>query len=87
MSDASVRIAGGIVALNRPVSLELAMLLSGQFVEVLFAPGFDETGLEMLKQKPSIRILHDKERRRPSAGERDYKRKYGLGSHVTNIAG
>lgn len=68
---------GGVIALNRPVSLELAMLLSGQFIEVLFAPGFEETGLEMLKQKPSVRILHDRERRRVGAGERDYKRVLG----------
>src|SRR5204862_279107 len=31
---------GGIVVLNRPVSEELADLIVGQFVEVLFAPGY-----------------------------------------------
>jgi phosphoribosylaminoimidazolecarboxamide formyltransferase/IMP cyclohydrolase len=68
---------GGVIALNRPVSLELGMMLSGQFVEVVIAPGYDETGLEMLKQKPSVRILDDQERRRVGAGERDYKRVLG----------
>jgi phosphoribosylaminoimidazolecarboxamide formyltransferase/IMP cyclohydrolase len=53
------------------------MMLSGQFVEVVIAPGYDETGLEMLKQKPSVRILDDQERRRVGAGERDYKRVLG----------
>ena len=68
---------GGVIALNRPVSLELGMMLSGQFVEVVIAPGYDETGLELLKQKPSVRTLDDRERRRVSAGERDYKRVLG----------
>ena len=31
----------------------------------------------MLKQKPSVRILNDQERRRVGAGERDYKRVLG----------
>ncbi len=68
---------GGVIALNRPVSLELAMMISGQFVEVVFAPGYDETGLEMLKLKPNVRILDHRERRRVGAGERDYKRVLG----------
>ena len=68
---------GGVIALNRPVSLELATVISGQFVEVLFAPGYDETGLELLKLKPNVRILDDRERRHVGAGERDYKRVLG----------
>ena len=68
---------GGVIALNRPVSLELATMISGQFVEVLFAPGYDETGLELLKLKPNVRILEHRERRRVGAGERDYKRVLG----------
>ena len=68
---------GGVIALNRPVSLELALALSGQFIEVLLAPGYDETGFELLKQKPNVRILHDRERRRVSVGELDYKRVLG----------
>ena len=77
LSSDPVSAYGGVIALNRPVSLELAMMLSGQFIEVLFAPGYDETGLEMLKQKPSVRILHDRERRRSAPGELDYKRVLG----------
>jgi phosphoribosylaminoimidazolecarboxamide formyltransferase / IMP cyclohydrolase len=68
---------GGVVALTRPVSDELADLLVQQFVEVLIAPGYDDGALETLAQKPAARILVDRERRRASAGERDFKRVLG----------
>ncbi|HEX6489965.1 MAG TPA: bifunctional phosphoribosylaminoimidazolecarboxamide formyltransferase/IMP cyclohydrolase [Gaiellaceae bacterium] len=68
---------GGIVVLNRPVSEELAELIVEQFVEALFAPGYEEGALETLKQKPATRILVDRERRRGAPGERDYKRVLG----------
>ena len=68
---------GGVVVLNRPVSEELAGLLVRQFVEVLFAPGYEDGALETLAQKPAMRILVDRERRRDAAGERDFKRVLG----------
>jgi phosphoribosylaminoimidazolecarboxamide formyltransferase / IMP cyclohydrolase len=68
---------GGIVVLNRAVSAELGARLAEQFIEVLFAPGYDDTALEKLKGKAAIRILLDSERRRAEAGERDYKRVLG----------
>jgi phosphoribosylaminoimidazolecarboxamide formyltransferase / IMP cyclohydrolase len=68
---------GGVVVLNRPVSEALGEKLAEQFVEVLFAPGFDETALELLTQKPATRILEDRERRRDNPGERDLKRVLG----------
>jgi phosphoribosylaminoimidazolecarboxamide formyltransferase/IMP cyclohydrolase len=68
---------GGIVVLIRPVSEELAELLADQFIEVLFAPGFEDGALEALQQKPTTRILLDRERRRHVPGERDYKRVLG----------
>jgi phosphoribosylaminoimidazolecarboxamide formyltransferase/IMP cyclohydrolase len=68
---------GGVVVLNRPVSDELAGLLVEQFVEVLFAPRYEDGALDTLKQKPTTRILVDRERRRDAAGERDYKRVLG----------
>jgi phosphoribosylaminoimidazolecarboxamide formyltransferase / IMP cyclohydrolase len=68
---------GGTVVLNRPVSEELANLLVEQFVEVLFAPGYADGALETLTQKPATRILVDRERRRGSPGERDYRRVLG----------
>jgi phosphoribosylaminoimidazolecarboxamide formyltransferase/IMP cyclohydrolase len=68
---------GGVVVLNRPVSDELAGLLVEQFVEVLFAPGYDDGALDALTQKPATRILLDRERRRDAPGERDYQRVLG----------
>jgi len=68
---------GGVVALNRPVSEELADLIVGQFVEVLFAPGYADGAFETLAQKAATRILVDRERRRDAAGERDFKRVLG----------
>ena len=54
-----------------------ASVLAEQFVEVLFAPGYDEVALEALVQKQSIRILNDLERRTAEASERDFKRVLG----------
>jgi phosphoribosylaminoimidazolecarboxamide formyltransferase / IMP cyclohydrolase len=56
---------GGIIALNRRVDAALAEALSQQFIEVLVAPGYDEDALEILTRKPNVRILDDRERRRP----------------------
>ncbi|MBK5220630.1 MAG: bifunctional phosphoribosylaminoimidazolecarboxamide formyltransferase/IMP cyclohydrolase [Thermoleophilia bacterium] len=68
---------GGVIALNRPVSRELAEELHKNFVEVLNAPGFDDGALEVLQQKEAIRILCEEERREPDDGERDVKRVLG----------
>jgi len=68
---------GGVVVLNRPVSEALGDRLAEQFIEVLFAPGFDEAALAKLKEKPSTRILEDRERRLSNPGERDYRRVLG----------
>jgi phosphoribosylaminoimidazolecarboxamide formyltransferase/IMP cyclohydrolase len=54
---------GGIICLNRRVDRELAEVLINQFIEVLFAPGYDEGALEVLCAKPNLRILDDQERR------------------------
>jgi phosphoribosylaminoimidazolecarboxamide formyltransferase/IMP cyclohydrolase len=68
---------GGIVALNRPVSPELAGRLAEQFVEVLIAPDYEEGALERLSRKDATRLLRDGERRGPTPGERDYRRVVG----------
>jgi phosphoribosylaminoimidazolecarboxamide formyltransferase / IMP cyclohydrolase len=54
---------GGVIALNERVDAVTAAALSKQFIEVLFAPGYDEEALDILTQKPNIRILEDEERR------------------------
>jgi phosphoribosylaminoimidazolecarboxamide formyltransferase/IMP cyclohydrolase len=68
---------GGVVVLNRPVSEALGERLAEQFVEVLFAPGYDEAALARLREKPSVRILEERERRLSNPGERDYRRVLG----------
>ena len=68
---------GGVMVFNRRVELALAQKLSEMFVEVLFAPGYDDDALELLMQKPNIRILNDEERRVASVPEQDVKRVRG----------
>ena len=57
---------GGIICLNRPVDAALAARLNEQFVEVLFARGYEDDALEVLAAKPNTRILDDRERRVPN---------------------
>jgi phosphoribosylaminoimidazolecarboxamide formyltransferase / IMP cyclohydrolase len=68
---------GGVVVFNRAVTAELAAMLSEHFVEVLFAPGYDDEAQALLRRKPSTRVLLETERRRASPGERDYRRVLG----------
>ena len=67
---------GGVVVLNQAVTVELGETLREQFVDVLFAPGYDEQAMEALAGK-STRILNDTERRALVETERDYKRVLG----------
>jgi phosphoribosylaminoimidazolecarboxamide formyltransferase/IMP cyclohydrolase len=48
---------GGIVASNRPVTLEMARALNDTFSEVVAAPDFDADALEALKQKKNRRLV------------------------------
>jgi phosphoribosylaminoimidazolecarboxamide formyltransferase/IMP cyclohydrolase len=64
---------GGVIVLNRPVDRAAAEALAEQFIEVLFAPGYDADALEVLQRKPSVRLLEDEERRRSRSGERDVR--------------
>ncbi len=68
---------GGVVVFNRAVTVALGEALADQFVEVLFAPGYDEQAIEALSGKASVRILNDTERRSSVETERDYKRVLG----------
>jgi phosphoribosylaminoimidazolecarboxamide formyltransferase/IMP cyclohydrolase len=68
---------GGVVALNREVTPELAARLAEQFVEVLIAPRYEEEALATLAAKGSLRILADTERRVAATGDRDYRRVLG----------
>jgi phosphoribosylaminoimidazolecarboxamide formyltransferase/IMP cyclohydrolase len=68
---------GGVVCLNRPVDRALAEELHKLFVELVFAPGYDDDALEVLQQKENIRILDNREKRRWPIGDHDLKRVRG----------
>jgi phosphoribosylaminoimidazolecarboxamide formyltransferase/IMP cyclohydrolase len=68
---------GGVVVLNRRVSAALGKTLAGQFVELIHAPGFDESALEELSEKDGTRVLVDGERRAFVTTERDLRRVIG----------
>jgi phosphoribosylaminoimidazolecarboxamide formyltransferase/IMP cyclohydrolase len=48
---------GGVVALNRPVTVELADSLADVFTEVVVAPGYEAEALARLQAKRNLRIL------------------------------
>jgi phosphoribosylaminoimidazolecarboxamide formyltransferase/IMP cyclohydrolase len=68
---------GMVCAVNRPVSAGLGEAIAERFVDVLFAPDYEDAALEALQRKQAIRILRDKERRGFPRGERDFKRVLG----------
>jgi phosphoribosylaminoimidazolecarboxamide formyltransferase/IMP cyclohydrolase len=68
---------GGVVVLNREVEGPLGAKLADQFVEVLFAPGYDDDALASLRKRQNTRILVGSERRRSDPSERHFKRVLG----------
>lgn len=52
-----VSIYGGIVALNRPVTKELALQMKPIFLEIVMAPKFEPDALEILSAKKNLRLL------------------------------
>jgi phosphoribosylaminoimidazolecarboxamide formyltransferase/IMP cyclohydrolase len=48
---------GGVVAANRPVTVELAEQLEDIFTEVVVAPSFAESALDRLSRKKNLRLL------------------------------
>lgn len=52
-----ISIFGGIVALNREVTHDLAAQLNTIFLEIVIAPSFSKEALDLLKQKKNIRLL------------------------------
>ncbi len=68
---------GGVFCFNRRIDRGLAEKLHAIFVELVFAPGYDEDALEILQQKPNVRLLDNRERRRVPVTEQDAKRVRG----------
>lgn len=52
-----VSIFGGIIALNREVTVEVANQINKLFVEIVMAPSYSNEALEILKGKKNLRIL------------------------------
>ncbi|GAA3762950.1 bifunctional phosphoribosylaminoimidazolecarboxamide formyltransferase/IMP cyclohydrolase [Streptomyces tremellae] len=48
---------GGVIAVNRPVSVALAEQVAEIFTEVIVAPGYEEGAVEVLARKKNIRVL------------------------------
>ncbi|MEU6220368.1 bifunctional phosphoribosylaminoimidazolecarboxamide formyltransferase/IMP cyclohydrolase [Streptomyces sp. NPDC047022] len=48
---------GGVIAVNRPVSKEMAEQVAEIFTEVIVAPEYEEGALELLAKKKNIRVL------------------------------
>jgi phosphoribosylaminoimidazolecarboxamide formyltransferase/IMP cyclohydrolase len=48
---------GGIIAVNRPVTLAMAETVKDIFTEVVVAPDFDDDALELLRTKKNLRLL------------------------------
>ena len=48
---------GGIVAVNRPVTLAMAEEVAKTFYEIIVATGYEPAALEVLKKKKDLRIL------------------------------
>lgn len=61
---------GGVIAVNRPVSVELARQIAPIFTEVVIAPAYEEGAVEILAQKKNLRVL---EVEPPSRGTIEFK--------------
>ena len=48
---------GGVIAANRPITLEAAESIKEIFTEVIVAPGFEPDALELLQSKKNLRLL------------------------------
>jgi phosphoribosylaminoimidazolecarboxamide formyltransferase/IMP cyclohydrolase len=48
---------GGVIATNRPVSVDMAKQVAEIFTEVLVAPAYDDGAVEILQGKKNIRLL------------------------------
>lgn len=53
----SVSIFGGIVVLNRPITVDVANQMKNIFLEIIIAPSFEEDAFEVLSQKKNLRLL------------------------------
>ncbi|HET6856856.1 MAG TPA: bifunctional phosphoribosylaminoimidazolecarboxamide formyltransferase/IMP cyclohydrolase, partial [Streptomyces sp.] len=58
---------GGVIAVNRPVSKEMAEQVAEIFTEVIVAPDYEDGAVEILSRKKNIRVLRCAEGPQPPA--------------------
>ncbi len=69
---------GGVIAVNRQVDATTAREIVTNMFEVVFAPDYTEEALKIFAaERPHLRVLIDRERRKKSPGERDMRRVIG----------
>ena len=69
---------GGIIACNRHLDAQTARrIIDNQFVEVIIAPAVEDSALDILAEKSSIRVLACGEWRDSQPGGFEYKRIHG----------
>ena len=68
---------GGIVAFNRQVNRKAAEEITGAFLEVVIAPGFDEGAIAVLSRKKDMRVLEIPAGCRKWAAGYDFRRVVG----------
>jgi phosphoribosylaminoimidazolecarboxamide formyltransferase/IMP cyclohydrolase len=62
---------GGVIAVNRPVSLAMAEQVAGIFTEVIVAPGYEDGAVDVLARKKNIRVLRCPQ---PPQAQREHRR-------------
>ncbi len=67
---------GGVIVCNKPIDEAAAKLLTTNFIEVLWAPGYSEEAFKVLTVKENIRILTGQPTR-DTCGSFDMKRIHG----------
>ncbi|MCG3174593.1 MAG: Bifunctional purine biosynthesis protein PurH [Myxococcota bacterium] len=72
----SVSAFGGVVGLNRVVTLDAAKELSSTFLEAIAAPDFEPAALELIEKKKNIRVIRMGQDTRAVPGQ-DYRRVMG----------
>lgn len=73
-----VSIYGGIVAVNRPLTKEVAMEMKPIFLEIVIAPAFTPEALKVLETKKNLRLIEVKMDNSHSAGKQYHSVEGGL---------
>ncbi len=68
---------GGIVAVNRTLTADMAEAMRGTFYEISIAPDYEEAALEILKKRKDLRILKAKLPVAETQSPLDYRRVKG----------